>query len=61
MLLSGSAARGIASQLGKKGAQLVVEPESFFVGGKEGPLLEGEIVRATAWARQLASDMSQVA
>lgn len=52
-LLSGSAAKGIASRLESKGAHLIAGPESFFVEGKEGPLAEGELERATAWARQL--------
>jgi hypothetical protein len=32
---------------------LVVPPESFFVDGKEGPLLTGELGRAAVWARTL--------
>jgi hypothetical protein len=32
----------------------VAPPESFFVNGKEGPLVEGELDRATAWAESLA-------
>lgn len=57
-LLSGSAAKGIAKQLEKKGAQLVLEPESFFVEGKDGPLGDGELERAAAWARQVAGALS---
>jgi flavodoxin len=53
VLLSGSAARGIAKRLGQKGACVIVEPESFFVEGGEGPLAEGEVARAASWARQL--------
>src|SRR5579885_208893 len=40
-LLSGSAARGIAKTLRRKGARLVAPPESFFVAGSEGPLQPG--------------------
>ena len=47
---SGSAAHGIASKLKRAGASLIVEPESFFVAEREGPLEEGEIERAAAWA-----------
>jgi flavodoxin len=54
MLLSGSAARGIAKQLARKGGQVLVEPGSFLVSGGEGPLVEGELERATAWAEDLA-------
>jgi len=37
---------------GKSGTQ-VVEPEGFIVEGKEGPLKEGEVERAAAWAKTL--------
>jgi flavodoxin len=52
--LSGSAAGVIARRLEKAGATLVVPPESFFVArAAEGPLLEGELERASAWARTI--------
>ncbi len=54
-LLSGTAARGIAKRLERKGARLIAEPESFFVEHKDGPLTEGELGRAASWARQLAT------
>jgi len=50
----GFAARGIANGLKKKGGTLVVSPEPFYVDGSEGPLSEGELERAGAWARELA-------
>jgi flavodoxin len=53
-LLSGSAARAIARRLERAGATVVAEPESFFVLGSQGPLADGEIARATAWAKGLA-------
>ena len=53
-LLSGSAARGIAKRLEQKGAHLVAKPESFFVEHSEGPLAEGEVLRAGSWALGLA-------
>jgi len=47
---SGSAAQRIASKLKRTGASLLVEPESFFVAEREGPLEEGELERAASWA-----------
>jgi flavodoxin len=47
---SGSGAHAIASKLKRAGASLTVEPESFFVTEREGPLEEGELERAAAWA-----------
>lgn len=49
----GYAARSIAKMLEKKGGQLVVPPEGFFVTGEQGPLKDGELERAAAWAGKL--------
>jgi flavodoxin I len=51
----GYAAGRIASSLKSKGANLIAEPEGFFVTGKEGPLKEGELERAAAWGKGLSS------
>jgi flavodoxin I len=50
---SGSAAQRIASRLKRTGAALLVEPESFFVAEREGPLEEGELERAARWAEEV--------
>lgn len=50
---SGSAATRIAHKLKKAGASLIVPSESFFVAEREGPLEEGELVRAVHWAQQV--------
>ena len=55
LLLSGSAAFGIAKRLERAGADYVVQPVSFFVGGKPTALEAGEIERAAVWAASLAS------
>jgi flavodoxin I len=49
----GYAANKIASSLKKKGANLIAEPEGFFVEGTKGPLTEGELERAAAWGKGL--------
>ncbi len=48
--LFGYAAKPIANALRKKGGELVVAPEGFYVEDTEGPLKEGELERAVAWA-----------
>jgi flavodoxin I len=53
--LFGYAAEPMAKRLEQKGGALAVPPEGFYVGGTEGPLLEGELERAAAWARQIAA------
>jgi flavodoxin len=45
------AAPRIAKALKSKGGRLIAEPEGFIVEGKEGPLKEGELERASSWAK----------
>ncbi len=49
----GYAAKPISDRLKKKGAEIIAPPEGFFVGDTEGPLLDAELERAAAWARNL--------
>ena len=51
--LAGSAAKSIANALEKSGCSIIVKPESFFVKGMEGPLSEGELEKAAAWAGRI--------
>ena len=53
--LFGYAAEPMAKRLEQKGGTLAVPPEGFYVGGTEGPLLDGELERAVAWAQQIAA------
>jgi len=54
IFLVGSASHGIARRLQRRGCSLVAPPESFFVVATAGPLEEGELERASAWAGRLA-------
>jgi hypothetical protein len=45
----GSAARGAARMLRRRGCVLVARPESFFVVDTMGPLVDGELARAREW------------
>jgi flavodoxin len=49
----GYADKTIVKWLGKKGANLVLPSGGFFVLGSEGPLKEGEVERAVAWAKDI--------
>ncbi|MBI4303414.1 MAG: flavodoxin family protein [Chloroflexi bacterium] len=49
----GYAAGKIANGLKEKGGTLAAPPEGFFVKGSKGPLKEGELERAAAWAKGL--------
>lgn len=56
--LPGAASRSAAKKLRRLGCALVVDPESFYVDGYEGPLLPGEVERARAWGSDLARHVS---
>lgn len=53
VLLVGSAARGIAKRLERRGFELVAPAESFFVLEIDGPLKDAELERASVWAGTL--------
>jgi flavodoxin I len=54
----GFAAGRIAKSLERHGGTLMGSPEGFFVEGTEGPLREGELQRAAAWAQDIVASMS---
>ena len=49
----GYAAKPIGDALKKKGGELAIPPEGFLVQGMKGPLVECELERAEAWAREI--------
>lgn len=49
----GYAADPMAKALVQKGATLLGKPEGFFVNASEGPLRDGELEKAVAWAKSL--------
>jgi len=51
--LFGYAAKPIADRLTKKGGELMIPPEGFFVEDTEGPLKRGELERAVGWVQQI--------
>ncbi len=53
--LFGYGAKPISDRLYKKGAEIVLPPEGFFVANTEGPLVEKELERAAAWAQQFVN------
>lgn len=58
--LPGSASRTAAKLLRRLGAELAARPESFYVHGYEGPVLDGELDRARAWGADLAHQTGAV-
>ena len=50
----GYAADKIGARLEARGGTLVAPPEGFFVRGSKGPLADGELERAGAWAKGIA-------
>lgn len=55
--LFGYAAEAIGKKLSSKGGTLLVPPQGFYVQGTQGPLLEGELERAAAWAKNIAEKL----
>jgi flavodoxin I len=51
MKMGGYAAPRLAKALQKKGGNLTAQPEGFWVEKQEGPLADGELERAAAWAK----------
>lgn len=54
----GYAAKPISDRLVKKGGELVITPEGFFVADREGPLKEGELERAAEWGKRITETLS---
>lgn len=52
--LPGSAASAAAKRLRKLGGTEFDKPQTFYVDGMEGPLLDGELEKAAAWGESLA-------
>jgi flavodoxin len=53
----GYAAKPIADRLARKGGELAVSPEGFYVVDTKGPLLEGELERAADWAKRIPATL----
>jgi flavodoxin I len=51
----GFAAPRIESAIRDKGGNTTAQPQGFFVNGNRGPLLEGELERASTWAKAIAA------
>ncbi|MFH2111069.1 MAG: flavodoxin domain-containing protein [Candidatus Bathyarchaeota archaeon] len=51
--LFGYASKPISDKLVRKGGEQAAPPEGFIVEGTEGPLRDGELERAWAWAKQI--------
>lgn len=53
-----TAARKLAKKLRKLGGKQVVPPETFHVMEREGPLYDGELVRASRWAESIGKQLA---
>ncbi len=51
----GWAANKIEDTLKAKGGNSVAQPQGFFVKSAKGPLVDGELERATTWAKAIAA------
>ena len=55
--LPGSAAKSAARVAHRHGYERAVAAESFYVADTDGPLIDGELERASAWGRRIAADL----
>lgn len=53
IFFSGSASDKIEKMLMERGGRSIIAPEKFYVVGKEGPLVAGELNRAVVWAKEV--------
>lgn len=60
LFIHGDAAKKIAKALQGSGAEIIIEPQPFFVKGKEGPLFDGEMEKALEWAKEISSKYESV-
>lgn len=58
--LPGSAAHAADKRLRRHGYQPIRRPETFLVDGLTGPLLAGEVERATGWAAGVAASAARL-
>lgn len=54
LFIHGDAAGKISHALEQAGARIVAKPQGFIVDGSEGPLADGEVEKAAAWAGSIA-------
>jgi len=55
----GDAMTKIKNKLVSLEGQLISPPISFFVNGKEGPLLDGELAKAKTWASKIKQELEK--
>jgi hypothetical protein len=53
LFIHGDAAKKIAHALKDAGAEIIAEPQPFYVRGKERPLFDGEIEKALTFAKEI--------
>jgi flavodoxin len=57
MFISGDAGKKISQALTKAGAEIILGPQAFYVGGKEGPILDGELEKTAEMAKLIKSKL----
>jgi flavodoxin len=49
----GDAVKKMIQMLKEKGAEIISEPQGFYVKGREGPMHDGELEKAIVWAKSI--------
>jgi len=55
LFIHGDAMNKISEKLKSAGAEIIVKPQAFYVGGKETNLFAGEVEKASNWAKTIKS------
>lgn len=50
-LFSGDAKNKMANILTSMGAELIAEPQAFYISNKKGPMLDGELLKVASWTK----------
>ncbi|PKP18018.1 MAG: flavodoxin [Bacteroidetes bacterium HGW-Bacteroidetes-21] len=53
LFIHGDAAKKMAEKLKNAGAEIIIDPQPFYVKGKEGPLYDGEIDGVKSWVKKI--------
>lgn len=53
LFIHGDAAKKLAVKFKELGGEIVIDPQPFYVKGKDGPLYEGELERAKEWVESI--------
>jgi len=58
LFIHGDAMKKIADVLTGLGAKIIIESKAFYVKGSDGPLFDGEVIKAKNWATEIKQKLN---